>query len=215
MSIKHVDAVLKHYGGKPHLKLTLVVLANHADEATGECWPSYATIAAQCNTSRSAAMRNAKTLISEGVLEIVDRGGIRENPFGKLVQRANAYRVRLDRIVAMADFRKRAHQRKQMRERECGTACNGGGGVDDTTPVAPVIPGDSGAGETPTVLEREPSDESSLRAREISQLPEARRAIQASINRLAKAAAGGDDSERTKARSTLSHPYAPRSLERR
>lgn len=211
MSIKHVSAVLKHYGGKPHLKLLLVVLANHANEATGECWPSYATIAAQCNTSRSAAMRNVKTLISEGVLEIVELGGIRENPFGKLVQRANAYRVRLDRLLAMADFRKRVHQRKQMQERERDTTCNGGGAVGDTTPVAPVIPGDGGTRETPTVLECESLDEASsqlsLRAREISQLPEARRAVQASIKRLAKRPAGADDSELTAARSKLTATY--------
>lgn len=216
MSIKHVDAVLKHYGGKPHLKLTLVALANHADEATGECWPSYATIAAQCNSSRSSAMRNVKTLLSEGVIEIVEHGGIRENPFGKLVQRANAYRVRLDRLLTMADFRKRAHQRKQVQERERDTTCNGGGVVGDTTPVAPVIPGDGGAGETPTALEGESLDEassqSSLRARQISQLPEARRTIQASLKQLAKTTAGTDDSELTAARSTLTAAYGAKTV---
>jgi hypothetical protein len=161
-------------------------------------------------------MRNVKTLISEGVIEIVERGGILENPFGDLVPRSNSYRVRLDRLVAMPDSKKRAHQRKQMRERERDTTCDGGGVIGDTTLVAPVIPGDGGADETPNVLECEPSSESSsgpsLRARENSQLPEARRAVQASIKQLAKTSGGGDDSELTAARSTLTATYGAKTV---
>lgn len=216
MSIKHVDAVLKHYGGKAHLKLTLVVLANHADEATGQCWPSYATIAAQCNASRSTAMRNVKTLISEGVIEVVERGGIRENPFGERVQRTNAYRVRLDRLLAMPDFKRRRHQRNQMRRRERDTACNGGGVVGGTTPIAPVTAGDGGTRETPTALECESSGEassqSSLRAREDSQLPEARRAIRASVKSLTQTADPVKDSELTAARKALIATHGAKSV---
>lgn len=77
MSIRHVDAVLTRYAGPSHLKLTLVVLANHADAETGECWPSYETIAAQISSSKRTAIRNVNQLRDEGVVKLIRRGGFR------------------------------------------------------------------------------------------------------------------------------------------
>ena len=164
MSITRVGAVLKHYGGKPHLKLTAVVLANHADEVTGRCFPSYRTIAAQCNCSRSTAIRNVETLIAQGVLRIVRHGGIYQDPEGDLVPRSNEYEVCLDALIAMPDSKKRQRQRSSSRAPEHEGACNRGGITGGTRAVAPVAPGDGSAGATLTVLDSEPSVESTSRA---------------------------------------------------
>jgi hypothetical protein len=220
VSIRHIESVLDHYGGKPSVKLVLVVLANHADAATGQCWPSYATIAAQCGVSRATAMRNVHALISEGVVEIVEHGGVREDSSGRPMRRANAYLVRLDRLDAMSTARQRSRKKAKARERERDLTCNRGGASSDTTPVASVAPVDGRTADTPTVLACEPSDEASfessartsLRSQRIRQRAQARRAISEALEPV-KATVTVDNSGLEAACRRLAATYGAKSVE--
>jgi hypothetical protein len=73
--------VLDHYAEPSHLKLTLLILADHCD-AEGVCWPSYATVAARACCSRRQAITNVQRLIDTGFVEIVELGGRRPNGKG-------------------------------------------------------------------------------------------------------------------------------------
>ena len=74
MSISVMSSVIKRYGGKPHLKLTLLILADRASD-DGVCWPSYDELAGKLSCSRRSAINNVNDLIAAGLLEIVARGG--------------------------------------------------------------------------------------------------------------------------------------------
>jgi len=74
MSISVMSAVIKRYGGKPHLKLTLLILADRASD-DGMCWPSYDEIAGKLGCSRRSAINNVNDLIASGLLEIIAKGG--------------------------------------------------------------------------------------------------------------------------------------------
>ena len=69
-----MSAVIKRYGGKPHLKLTLLILADRASD-DGVCWPSYDEIAGKLGCSRRSAINNVNNLIAAGLLEILAKGG--------------------------------------------------------------------------------------------------------------------------------------------
>jgi len=69
-----MSAVIKRYGGRPHLKLTLLILADRASD-DGVCWPSYDEIAGKLGCSRRSAISNVNDLIEAGLLEIIAKGG--------------------------------------------------------------------------------------------------------------------------------------------
>lgn len=69
-----MSAVIKRYGGKPHLKLTLLILADRAND-DGLCWPSYDEIAGKLGCSRRSAINNVNALIAADMLQIIVRGG--------------------------------------------------------------------------------------------------------------------------------------------
>jgi hypothetical protein len=69
-----MGAVIKRYGGKAHLKLTLLILADRASDE-GVCWPSYDEIAGKLSCSRRSAINNVNDLIAAGLLEIIAKGG--------------------------------------------------------------------------------------------------------------------------------------------
>jgi hypothetical protein len=69
-----MSAVIKRYGGKPHLKLTLLILADRASD-DGYCWPSYDEIAGKLGCSRRSAINNVNALIAADLLQIVAKGG--------------------------------------------------------------------------------------------------------------------------------------------
>lgn len=69
-----MGAVIKRYGGKPHLKLTLLILADRASD-DGYCWPSYDEIAGKLGCSRRSAINNVNALIAADLLQIVAKGG--------------------------------------------------------------------------------------------------------------------------------------------
>ena len=74
MSISVMGSIIKRYGGKPHLKLTLLILADRASD-DGVCWPSYDELAGKLNCSRRSAINNVNDLIAAGLLEIIAKGG--------------------------------------------------------------------------------------------------------------------------------------------
>ena len=69
-----MSAVIKRYGGKPHLKLTLLILADRASD-DGLCWPSYDELAGKLGCSRRSAINNVNALIAADMLQIVVKGG--------------------------------------------------------------------------------------------------------------------------------------------
>lgn len=69
-----MSAVIKRYGGKPHLKLTLLILADRASD-DGFCWPSYDELAGKLGCSRRSAINNVNDLIAADLLQIVAKGG--------------------------------------------------------------------------------------------------------------------------------------------
>lgn len=154
MSAEYFGVVLRRYAGKPHLKLTLLVLADAADAETGECWPSYESIAGQAGVTRSTAIRNVRSLMDDGLVEVVDRGGFRTDPAtGRQVFVSNVYRVRLEALRAMPDWRDR--KKLEACAQPVDNSLHGSAGA--TVSVAPVRPCHGSAGATLTVSE-EPSD---------------------------------------------------------
>jgi hypothetical protein len=99
--------VLDHYAEPSHLKLTLLILADHCD-AEGLCWPSYATVAARACCSRRQAITNVQRLIDTGFVEVVELGGRRPNGRGG-ANVSNLFRVNehllasLPRLTATVD----------------------------------------------------------------------------------------------------------------
>lgn len=148
MSIEHIAAVLARYHGKPHLKLTLLVLADSADSETGECWPSYDAIAGKSGVTKRTAIRNVSELVSQRVIDVLDRGGFRTDPAtGRQVFVSNVYRVRKDRLDLMPHWREVTKSYPQ--EASHGVA-------DVTVSMSPTTPCHGVADVTLTVSE-EPS----------------------------------------------------------
>ncbi len=96
MSVKISTRVWREYDGPPRLKLTLLALADYADDE-GVCWPSYATVGrkvygrATAEAARRLARRAVADLVSEGALEIVSRGGPKRCE--RQPHKTNRYRV--------------------------------------------------------------------------------------------------------------------------
>lgn len=83
--------VLDHYPEPGGLKLTLLILADHCD-ADGECWPSYATVAARACCTRRQVITNVQKLIDAGFVEVIEAGGRRSNGKGG-VNVSNLFRL--------------------------------------------------------------------------------------------------------------------------
>jgi hypothetical protein len=121
--------VLDHYAEPSHLKLTLLILADHCD-ADGLCWPSYATVAARACCSRRQAITNIQRLIDTGFVEVVELGGRRPNGRGG-ANVSNLFRVNeqllasLPRLTGTVD--KSAEKMRRLHRRgEAGFAPIGG-----------------------------------------------------------------------------------------
>jgi len=149
-----VDAVLTRYAGPGHLKLTLVVLANHANINTGECWPAYEMIAAQISATKRTAIRNVNELQDEGFVELVERGGFR-TVNGKRRYVSNLYRVSLATLKCWP----------KIKPKKRGGPVDGFAHSDthDTVPVPPMTPCDGDTHDTLTVTSEPSLEEPSLR----------------------------------------------------
>lgn len=71
-------------------RLVLFVLAEHADDTTGECWPSVDLLAAEAAVKVRAAQYALKSLAASGELAIEPHGA---PTAGRLQYRPNRYRV--------------------------------------------------------------------------------------------------------------------------
>src|SRR6056300_562528 len=66
MSIKRISAVFDMQIDDPVAKFILVILADHYNESTGECWPSIDRIATISGCSKSTVIRKLKWLETTG-----------------------------------------------------------------------------------------------------------------------------------------------------
>ena len=121
MSIRHLQAVLDRFPGKPPArKLAAVVLADFADTVTGCCYPSYRTIARKCGVSRQTAIAAVAAILRTGVLVKIEDGGFRMNADGRQAFVNNVYRFDMDALEAMpllpdpADAKARGEARKAV-----------------------------------------------------------------------------------------------------
>ena len=80
---------------KMNLKMTAAVLGEMADLESGECWPTYETIARRSSVERRQAIRNVNKLIELGV---VTKIGTRPCQNGDV----NVYRVSLEILQGMS-----------------------------------------------------------------------------------------------------------------
>lgn len=68
MSIEKLAQVMRTPMDDPIAKFVLVVLADHYNDSTGECWPSVDKIAAVTGCSRRTVLRKLKTLEQAGLI---------------------------------------------------------------------------------------------------------------------------------------------------
>ena len=85
MSIRRILAALETNDLPSSEKLLLILLADHADDETGKCWPSQNYIARRSGFSRSTINRTIKRLEGKGLIQIQHRfredGGWRSNAY--------------------------------------------------------------------------------------------------------------------------------------
>ncbi|WP_406937232.1 helix-turn-helix domain-containing protein [Arsenophonus apicola] len=76
--------------GNPARKLVLLKLADHANDE-GICWPSYESIAKQCEISKRTVIRHIAELEKQGLVQVFqrERNGHHHNQSNKYVLRLN------------------------------------------------------------------------------------------------------------------------------
>lgn len=92
MANKFTDAAFKAQGIPGTEKLVLWVLCHRANNATGECFPSYARIAQDAGISRSCALRAVRSLIGRGVVCKVSTHGYKNGGD------TNVFQVRIEKL---------------------------------------------------------------------------------------------------------------------
>lgn len=78
MSMELMVKAMKAKVGNPLRKLVLIKLADNANDQ-GECWPSYKSIAEQCEITRRSVMAHVKKLEEDGFLRREYRAGEKGN----------------------------------------------------------------------------------------------------------------------------------------
>lgn len=132
MSINHMNLVMNRYDGPAHLKLTLLLIADHAGE-NGECFPSYETLAARLCCSERTAIRNVKQLVDEGYLEYAKRGGrVYDKVAEKWINASNTFRVIDSALEVLPNLKQLAKTKGKERKELSTEAC--GGPATDVTP---------------------------------------------------------------------------------
>jgi DNA-binding MarR family transcriptional regulator len=69
--------------------LVLLALADHANDAGGDCWPSVKTIAAEMRIGKRSVIRSLQKLETDGWITVEKRGKD---------HRANSYRIALEKL---------------------------------------------------------------------------------------------------------------------
>lgn len=215
MSAYLVGLVLDRYPGRPHLKITLLALADAASSETGQCKPSYDLIAGQTNTNRRTAIRNVQGLVDEGIVRVLDHGGFRNDPeTGRQVFVSNLYEINVRALKVMPTWKQRVKsspkiakaRRKASQGDTHDTVCAfeadsrtpdlrvcgqlpAQGDTYDTVCASPVTPCSSDTGVTLTkTLEPNPEGQGLSTGNGVSAVGAAR-AAEASERRSARAAA--------------------------
>jgi len=85
VSIRRILAALETTDLPANEKLLLILLADHADDETGKCWPSQNYIASRSGLARSTINRTIKRLEGKSLIRIKHRfredGGNRSNTY--------------------------------------------------------------------------------------------------------------------------------------
>ncbi len=97
MSVKVSQAVWANFREGGNLKLTLLALADWADESGDKIYPSMSTIAAKVCCSEDQARRMVHALIKRGLVAVVG------NEHGGAPGSSRKYRINLDPLTAGAD----------------------------------------------------------------------------------------------------------------
>ena len=96
-----MSSVIKRYGGKPHLKLTLLILADRAND-DGVCWPSYDELAGKLSCTRRSAINNINDLVATDFVQIIAKGGRYTDPQTKKHRGfANRFVINVSAIEAL------------------------------------------------------------------------------------------------------------------
>lgn len=156
-----MSAVIKRYGGKAHLKLTLLILADRASD-DGVCWPSYDELAGKLSCSRRSAINNVNALIAAGMLEIIAKGGRFTDPQTRKHRGfSNRFVINVAAIEALPLLYepRRSYPQASVDER---SALQNKGEADFTHPnetrVKPASPGTSDMTPSSTVTGQAPVD---------------------------------------------------------
>lgn len=96
MSIKVSRAVWKNFRDGGNLKLTLLALADWADDRGDKIYPSMSTIAAKVCCSEVQTRRTVHSLIERGLVAVVG------NEHGGKPGSSRQYRINLERLTALA-----------------------------------------------------------------------------------------------------------------
>lgn len=142
MSFKHLDKVLES-DLPSNLKMVAVVLAEMADRDTGECWPSYETIARRSSTKRRQAMTNIRKLTELGVISLVGKKPCESGA-------TNVYKIHLSALRGAADC---------TGVMDCTGAVEQPNGVQPTTPKPPRTPSNKYKGAKRCPADFFPTDE--------------------------------------------------------
>jgi hypothetical protein len=111
MSVERINGVLTHSWAKGSQLAILLILANHENHETGECYPSISTLVTESNLSRRAVQNVLKALKDNGEL-LIDPGGFRDG-----FAYANNYEIVAPRVSG--DEVKQALQEKAKAMGEC------------------------------------------------------------------------------------------------
>jgi len=96
MSIRVMASVFQHFPEGGTRKLTLLCLADHANDAGSNCYPSIASIAKRICCSESQARRNVHSLIESGYVSV--EPGTEQGGGG-----SRRYRINIERLTPSTD----------------------------------------------------------------------------------------------------------------
>lgn len=95
MSIK-ISSLVRKYGPMNHSNfVVLLALADHANDAGMECWPSVKLIAFEMRIGKSSVLRSLKTLASDGWISVMRKS--RDH-------KGNSYRIALEKLRSSPDM---------------------------------------------------------------------------------------------------------------
>jgi len=93
MSVR-VASLVRKFGPQDHTDfIVLLALADHANDAGGDCWPSVNAIASEMRTSKRSVIRSLKTLATDGWIAVMKKS--RDH-------KGNAYQLIIEKLKSGA-----------------------------------------------------------------------------------------------------------------